>query len=562
MSTTKIHGPVVVSDVMTAPVVTVDPGTSFRAIVQALKRHRISAVPVVDTDGRLLGIVSEADLLLKEADPLPKRTRLLEGRQRRLERAKAAGQSARELMTTPVVTVEPTVTLSEAARIMHEKGVKRLPVIDAQGHLVGMVSRADLLKAFLRPDAEIKREVLDDLITRRLRLAPESVEVTVHDGVVSLSGEIDRRSDILGLDRMVAEVAGVIGVRDDMRFRYDDTNEPIPPAWLGSFSRIELGDILDGYRIERTLGEGAFSAAYLGRSVSGRQQVAIKSLCPSVITDPNAHARFQRELAIMKRLSHPNIQRSLDTGVIRNQPYMVLEYVDGESFRNYLRRKAPLAPEEAVHLTMQLVDALDHMHSLGVVHRDLKPENLLRTSDGQLKVIDFGVAYMRGSRRLTWRWLSDALGTPGYMAPEQIQGKRGDRRADIYSLGILLFEMLSGRTPWHGDNPLAVMSQQLHTSPDPLRRYVPGVSPGLEAITSKMIRWRREERYQTVAEVRRDLLNWENLNLDRFDFAEERPGAPPLESAWRPWLIVAAGAALFLAGSGLGVLVTILARHP
>jgi serine/threonine-protein kinase len=546
---------------MTTEVVTVGPDTGFRAIVRTLEQRRISAVPVVEADGRLVGLVSEADLLLKEADPVPIRTGLLEGRQRRRERAKAAGRTAREVMTSPVVTIDSTSTLSEAARLMHEKRVKRLPVIDPQGHLVGIVSRADLLKAFLRPNSEIKREVVDEIIVKRLRLDPETVEVSVGDGVVRLSGELDRRSDVLLLDRLVAEVAGVIGVEEELRYRYDDRHAPMPPPWLGPFHRIEIGDTVAGYRIERILGEGAFSAAYLGRSTSGGERAVIKTLCPSVVADPNAHARFRRELAIMKRLSHPNIQRSIDSGESRSQPYIVLEYLEGENFRHYLRRKAPLASEEAVRYIQQLVDAVDYMHSEGVVHRDVKPENLLLTPDGQLKLIDFGVAYMRGSRRLTWRWLNDALGTPGYMAPEQIQGKRGDRRSDIYALGILLYEMLSGRTPWHGDNPLAVMSQQLHTTAAPLRRNAPSVQPALEAITGKMIRWRREERYQSMAELRRDLSHWQALDLELFAFPYEIPVTSRIDNAWRSWLMVAAGAALFLVGSGVGGAVALLATR-
>jgi serine/threonine-protein kinase len=558
----EVHRPATVKDVMTTPVVTVNCEDGFRTIVRTLEQHRVSAVPVVDSEGLVVGIVSEGDLLIKEAEPMPSKAVLFEGKQRRLEKAKAMGRSAKEVMTAPVVTIEPEATLAQAAHLMLGKRVKRLPVIDQHGQLAGIVSRGDILKVFLRSDSEIRAEVVDQLIAQTLGQAAVKVDVSVHDGVVSLSGVVDRRSEIRMLARAVFQVDGVVGVHDALDFRHDDTGPPaIPAPWLGPFERIEIGDLVDAYRIEQPLGEGAFSAAYLARSVGDGQKVVIKSLCPGVMGDRSAHARFRREVEIMKRLSHPNIQRSLDTGESRSQPYIVLEFVEGEDFWQYLRRKGPLPPEEAVRYTMQLVDALEHMHAQGVVHRDLKPENLVRMPDGQLKLIDFGLAYMQGGRRLTWPWLSHALGSPGYMAPEQIQGKRGDRRADVYSLGILLYQMLSGRNPWSGNNPLAIMSQQLHTVASPVRRFAPAVPLPLNAITSKMIRWRRQERYQTVADLRRDLEHWEDLDLARFTLPDERPPTAEPRNARPSWLAIAAGAALFLAGSGLGALVASLMQR-
>ncbi len=332
--------------------------------------------------------------------------------------------------------------------------------------------------------------------------------------------------------------------------------DPVPSSEAGL---LRDGERLDGYLIERALGQGAFSTMYLARTAAG-EPVVIKYLHPGMIGDPNIYERFRRELAITKRLSHPNIQRSLDLGGTHSQPYIVLEYVKGENFRSYLEAHAPLAPEEAVDYALQIVSALEHMHSQGIVHRDLKPENLLRTPEGQIKVIDFGVALMAGTRRLTWRWLSDALGTPDYMAPEQIQGKRGDRRADIYALGIIMYEMLSGNTPWSGDNPLAVMSQQLNSTPAPLHRRAPSVPVPLEAITRKMIRKDPRERYQSAADLRVDFLHWGDLDLKRFIFPDE----PPLsarKSRFHAWLLVAVIAGAFLGGSTVLVYLTYVLSH-
>lgn len=348
--------------------------------------------------------------------------------------------------------------------------------------------------------------------------------------------------------------------RDPILRRHEaERDKPEAPA-SSELGLLKEGEPLDGYLIERPIGQGAFSTMYLARTATG-DRVVIKSLHPGMMGDPNVYARFKRELAITKRLAHPNIARSLDLGGPRSQPYIVLEYVEGENFRRYLKAHAPLPPEEAVNYALQLVAALEYVHSKGIVHRDLKPENLLRTPEGQIKVIDFGVALMEGTRRLTWRWLSDGLGTPDYMAPEQIQGKRGDHRADIYALGIILYEMLSGHTPWSGDNPLAVMSQQLNSTPAPLHHRTPSVPVPLEAITRKMIRKDPRERHQSMAELREDLLHWEDLDLKRFIFPDEPRFSSARETPFRLWLLAAAIAGAFLSGTAVAVFLTYLFSH-
>lgn len=340
-----------------------------------------------------------------------------------------------------------------------------------------------------------------------------------------------------------------------------DHEKQSPHGSATELGQLQPGDRLDGYRIESVLGQGAFSTMYLAEPLAGGDRVVIKVLHAGIMGDPNTFDRFRREMAITRRLSHPNIQRSVDLGGDRSQPYIVLEYVAGDNFRHYLKAKAPLPSEEAVGYALQILSALEHMHAQGIVHRDLKPENLLRTPAGQIKIIDFGVALMEGARRLTWRWLNDGLGTPDYMAPEQIQGKRGDQRADIYALGIIMYEMLSGRTPWSGDNPLAVMSQQLNTTPAALHRLIPSVPPPLEAIVRKMVRKDPRERYQNVAELRSELTHWEDLDLKCFIFPDEQPLSAARQVPFRMWVLVALVAGAFLLGSALAVYVTYLLGH-
>jgi CBS domain-containing protein len=184
-----------VRDVMTTEVVAVEAWTPFKEIVARLAQHRISAVPVVDADRRVLGIITEADLLLKQEHPDPKAdVSLIWTRRRRRQRAKAAAAVAAKLMTTPAVTVPPTATITEAARRMHTARVKRLPVVDERGQLLGMVSRADLLKVFTRPDEAIRSEIINDVIVGDLMMNPSRFFIDVDDGVVVLQGRVERRS--------------------------------------------------------------------------------------------------------------------------------------------------------------------------------------------------------------------------------------------------------------------------------------------------------------------------------------------------------------------------------
>jgi CBS domain-containing protein len=213
-----------VADVMTRDVVTATPETTFKQLDQLMAEHRISAVPVVDTDGVPVGVVSEADLLLKA-----------EGREgsgwspgSHQRDSKAHAQTAGGLMSSPVLTIDPDAPLAAAARLMRKGSVKRLPVVD-DGRLVGIVSRADVLKSYLRSDADILDDVVEGVIVGSMWLDPRTIDVEVDDGVVRMGGEVDRRSDVDILGRLTLGVEGVIGVESSVTFRFDDRHVQ-PPA--------------------------------------------------------------------------------------------------------------------------------------------------------------------------------------------------------------------------------------------------------------------------------------------------------------------------------------------
>jgi serine/threonine protein kinase len=286
---------------------------------------------------------------------------------------------------------------------------------------------------------------------------------------------------------------------------------------------LTTGAKLDHYVILANLGQGAFSTAYEARDERDGRVVVLKCPNPVLLGDATSLDRFRREMAIGRKLKHPNIMEALDDGHNRSAPYLVVEYVDGESFASFLRSRGRLSPSEAVDYARQILSALEYAHGEQVYHRDLKPSNMLIDKTGRLKIIDFGIAYMAGMRRLTWRWAGSTLGTPDYMAPEQIQGRRGDARSDLYALGAILYELLTGRPPFDGSDIAAVMHEHLTASPTRPSRYNGQVPSGLDGIVLKALRKDPEERYQSAAELAADLDHYDSLRLADFDFPPERP---------------------------------------
>lgn len=212
---------VVVGELMTRSVVTAGEELSVREVALLLETNEVSGLPVVDADGRVIGVVSEADLLLKAAQAVEEH-RWHESSAQREARAKAAGRIARELMTSPAVTATPSTPVAEAARRLYQHGIKRLPVVDAEGRPVGILSRGDVIRVFLRDDAELRAEIVEGILVRTLAADPATLEVGVADGVVTIAGALPRRSDVELLERLAAEVPGVVAVRSRVRYDRDD----------------------------------------------------------------------------------------------------------------------------------------------------------------------------------------------------------------------------------------------------------------------------------------------------------------------------------------------------
>src|SRR5579875_383711 len=244
------------------------------------------------------------------------------------------------------------------------------------------------------------------------------------------------------------------------------------------------GAQIDHYEIIRMLGHGGMSRVYLATDLRDQRTVVLKFPNDELIGDIAVFERYRREAEIGSRLNHPYVQHLLYTDEKRSEEYLVVEYIQGKTLREVLaaRDGKPLPPDEALRIIEQVCEALAYCHEHGVYHRDIKPENIMLQNDGSVKIIDFGIALLEGARRVTWRGLSGTVGTPDYMSPEQLRGQRGTASSDIYSVGMILYEMLCGHTPFEGENVFAIMNQHVSQDPPSIRQFNPNISAPLETV--------------------------------------------------------------------------------
>lgn len=324
---------------------------------------------------------------------------------------------------------------------------------------------------------------------------------------------------------------------------------PTPPP--STSNELQIGQVVDErFRITHLISRSGMSSVYKATDLSTGAAVALKVPFMEFESDPTAYSRFEREEAIGKVLDHPYILRVLPVEH-KSRPYMAMEFLDGQTLRRLLSSKGKLSAAEALKIVSCACEALEYMHRQNMVHRDLKPENIMLCKDGTLRIMDFGIAKVSGMRRLTFGGFSPALGTPDYMAPEQVKGKRGDERTDIYSLGAVLFEMVTGAVPFEGSSPFQVMNARLAGGPADPRAINPDIPPQVEEIILHAMERDPADRYPSAAAMKAELDAPKTVKLEgrheRLQTpAVAKPGSSQLRTLVLSTLFVVIVASLFL----------------
>ncbi len=272
---------------------------------------------------------------------------------------------------------------------------------------------------------------------------------------------------------------------------------------MGFLDSIEPGTKIDSYRIESPVARSGMASIFRAVDTRDGKIVALKIPHPDMEADPILFDRFQREAGIGEKLEHPNVMRVYG-GEKRSRVYMVMEWCEGRLLRQILS-EGRISQDRAIHITLAVLEALSYIHEQGVVHRDLKPENIMVDEHDQIKLIDFGIAGDSAARRLTYANFTATMGTADYISPEQIKGKRGDGRSDIYAMGVILYEMLTGKLPFTGSNPMETMNDRLLNHPVPPTVQEPSLSPQLQEVLYRALERDPRNRYGTARDFAHDL---------------------------------------------------------
>jgi len=286
-----------------------------------------------------------------------------------------------------------------------------------------------------------------------------------------------------------------------------------------SDNEFQVGDRLGHFSIERLAARSGMASIYPATDVRTGRIVALKVPHFEVEADALLFDRFKREEEIGKALDHPAVMKVFEHED-SSRVYMVMEWIEGRLLRRLLEDERKFPSARAVRLAIEICEALDYVHSQGVVHRDLKPENVMVDSQDRIKLIDFGIAGNARARRLTFGKLTRTMGTADYISPEQVKSNRSDARSDVYAVGVMLYEMLTGALPFQGSNRLAVMNDRLLNDPIPPRELNPQISPQLQETLYRALERKPEDRYASAREFAHDLQNPTSVRMTKDRHAE------------------------------------------
>ncbi|MDE5564675.1 MAG: protein kinase, partial [Oscillospiraceae bacterium] len=281
-----------------------------------------------------------------------------------------------------------------------------------------------------------------------------------------------------------------------------------------------IGKKLDGrYEITELIGVGGMADVYKATDVVDNKLVAVKILKKEFVENEEYLRRFRNESKAIATLSHPNIVKVYDVGFSDTLQFIVMEYIDGITLKEYIDSEQVLTWKDSVHFVIQILRALQHAHDRGIVHRDIKPQNIMLFTDGTIKVMDFGIAKFAREDERTGG--DQAIGTVHYISPEQARGDETDEKSDIYSVGVMLYEMLTGQKPFDTDNPISVAVMHMQNTPERPRAINPDIPAGLEEIILRAMEKDAENRYQTAADMIKDIESFKANTLMTFGYYTE-----------------------------------------
>jgi serine/threonine protein phosphatase PrpC/predicted Ser/Thr protein kinase len=368
---------------------------------------------------------------------------------------------------------------------------------------------------------------------KRLKLLSRDRIVQCTDGLYCFmnDAEISEGVDRLNMDEICPYLIALAerrGTDDNLSVQVVQVDRLVEPKYdqpisilkqtggakpISMSNEIKPGDVLDNrFEIDSVISRSGMATIYQAKDRETGKSVAVKIPYMQLESDAGSFARFQREAEIGELLDHPNILKFIKVPN-KSRPYIVTEYLEGKSLNDVMNEVRPFPIQDAVQIASYVCGALAHMHEKKVVHRDLKPQNIMICGDGSLRIIDFGIAKSTEMRRLTFAGFTPAMGTPDYMAPEQVKGKRGDERTDIYSLGAVLYEMVTGSVPFEGPNPFIVMNSRITGDPVAPRKLNPQIPEELEEIILHAMEREPHKRYPSAAAMKAELDDPESVKV-------------------------------------------------